>query len=151
MGKTREDSRPFVNVADFGNPGDGIGSAHQAFLEAIDVARSWPSAGNVVYAPEGLWLCDGGAIPIHQNLEYRGAGIGRTILRCAGATTAQLFQSLAQATNVRAASSARSGPTSSSTRRTIGSPALATRAVSGIDSGRRCANSRPYPFGCAWT
>jgi hypothetical protein len=101
MGKTREDSRAFVNVADFGNPGDGIGSAHQPFLDAIDLARSVPSNGNIVYAPEGVWLLDGGALPIYSNLEYRGAGIARSVLRCSGATTARAFQALSQVYNVR--------------------------------------------------
>jgi len=101
MGKTRENVRSFVNVADYRSVGDGISSSHQAFLDAIDVARVSPSIGNIVYVPEGRWILDAGAVPIYSRLEYRGAGRGRTILQCAGATTARLFQALSAVDHVR--------------------------------------------------
>ncbi len=103
MGKTRENVRPFVNVADHGALGDGVSSADQEFFDAIDEARGSPSIGNIVFAPEGVYLFDQGIVPVYSNLEYRGAGIGRTILRAAGATTGQMFQAASTARSFRLA------------------------------------------------
>lgn len=103
MGKTRQDVRAFVNVADHRAIGDGITSADQGFFDAIDEARAAPSIGNIVYAPEGVYVLDQGILPVYSMLEYRGAGIGRTILRAQGATTGQLFQSPSTARSFRLA------------------------------------------------
>src|SRR3954453_23550646 len=77
-----------INVLDFGALGDGSTSDTAAIQQAID--SSVPN-GDIVFLPPGTYLVTG-TLTLPSNVELRGSGAGRTILKVADNTPIDIIK-----------------------------------------------------------